>query len=131
MFTWLSTKIAVGIEAEVSEKLKHLESMQSDLKRMQAKLDGEHYTVITGTANLQEEVFLLRDELAAFADYSGLVLVRDGDEVKAMPSEEQQENRRQILERMNKKRDELYIEQAARALVIALTAAEQRKIRRA
>jgi len=56
------------------------------LEDLQTKLDSEHRNALAAVANLQEEVFLLRDEVSTLAKYIGILLISDNDGVRVVPT---------------------------------------------
>lgn len=79
-------------------------------------------------SSLQEEVFLLRDELAAVTQHFGIELVNDlKDGVSIIITADKQQERAQAERELESVMSDQYIAAKARALVVAFESALQRK----
>jgi hypothetical protein len=79
---------------------------------------------------LMEEVFLLQDQLEAFAKYLGLQFIQDGENsriVTSIPSEEEVRNFEVARNEVLTKNETAYISSVSKAFVTAVIAVEERR----
>lgn len=125
-WNWLAGKIYDHTDWSIADELiKKAETLQG-------KLDAELHSNLAAFANLQEEVFLLRDELAAYGKYLGLEFDQDigTGKVTAEPSEEQTTSLREAADKAREKCGRLRIEGLAGQLITTIVAVEEHREKR-
>ena len=138
MWRWLARKLLVHLVSEVQDlrtatdiMRKHVVGVPKSvevIQGLQDRLDSEHRDNMVAFYNLQEEVFLLRDELAAFANLVGVELINDFESgVRCEFTEGKDAELAKVVAAVEDRQGELYIERTAKALVTALAAVEERK----